>query len=100
MHGKQLMRSDCSKGGGEHGEFAYSLRTRSDSQRQWDFMSNLNERKVRYLKEGGSCRHQGAHLLVLGVDPPLQNKGDRFAHVKKEQTVGAQRAKSNQTGFV
>ena len=60
------MRSDCSKGGEEHGEFAYSFRTRSDSQRGWDFMSNLNERKVRHLKEGGGYRHQGAHLLALG----------------------------------
>ena len=40
------MRSDCSKGSGEHGEFAYSFRTRSDSQRQWDFMSSLNQRKA------------------------------------------------------
>lgn len=45
------MRSERSEGSGEeHREFACSFPTRSDSQRRWDFMSNLNETKVRYLQ--------------------------------------------------
>lgn len=56
-------------------------------------MSNLNERKVRYLKEGGGCRHQGAHLLVLGVDPPLQNKGGIGLHLLKGANCGSPRGK-------
>lgn len=34
----------------EHREFACSFPTRSGSQKQLGFMSNLSERKVRYLK--------------------------------------------------
>lgn len=45
--------------GGEHGEFACSHPTRSDSQRRWNFMSNLNERKVRYL-HAKEARKEGA----------------------------------------
>lgn len=45
------MRSERSEGSRkEHREFACSFPTRSDSQRRWDFMSNLNETKVRYLQ--------------------------------------------------
>lgn len=53
------MRSECSDGGGEHREFACSRPTRSDSQRRWNFMSNLNERKVRYL-HAKEARKEGA----------------------------------------
>lgn len=73
LHRKQLTRSECSHGKGEHGEFACSFPTRSDSQKQWDFMSKLNEGKVRYLQakevrkeEAAGIRESSLFNMALG----------------------------------
>ena len=72
MHGKQLMRSECSEGRGQHGEFVCSFPTRSGSQRRWDFMSNFSERKIGYLRaeevrkeEAGGIREPTLSDMVL-----------------------------------
>lgn len=95
------MRSERSEGGGkEHREFACSFPTRSDSQRRWDFMSNLNETKVRYLQakevrkeEAGGIGEPTLFNIVWGW--PLHHRmkedsGCRSSTCYGERTVGAQ----------
>lgn len=98
LHGKQLTRSERSDGRGERGEFACSFPTRSDSQKQWDFMNKLNERKVSYLqaedvrKEEAAGGRDSSLLHTVRPAPPSQDKGGtvHMSSCCREQTAGAQ----------